>query len=43
MVVLTGGVFTEGARAFLEGVPLPRIEKPFDAAILRRCVGALVA
>ena len=42
MIVLTGGDSTGGAREFIERVPLPRIEKPFDAAILRERVGALV-
>jgi nitrogen-specific signal transduction histidine kinase len=42
MVVLTGGAFTEGAREFLERVPLPRIDKPFDLAILRERLGALL-
>jgi PAS domain S-box-containing protein len=42
MVVLTGGAFTESAREFLGRVPLPRIEKPFDAAILRERLGALL-
>jgi signal transduction histidine kinase len=32
MVFLTGGAFTERARAFLDGVPNARIEKPFDVA-----------
>lgn len=30
MVFMTGGVFTDGARDFLEQVPNRRIEKPFD-------------
>jgi PAS domain S-box-containing protein len=42
MVVLTGGAFTEGGRAFLARVALPLVEKPFDAARLRELVGALV-
>jgi signal transduction histidine kinase len=32
MAFLTGGAFTERARLFLDGVPNPRIEKPFDVA-----------
>jgi hypothetical protein len=30
MVFLTGGAFTPSARAFLDGIPNPSIEKPFD-------------
>ncbi len=30
MIFFTGGAFTEGAREFLNGVPNPRIEKPFE-------------
>ena len=30
MIFLTGGAFTERAREFLDGVPNPRIEKPFE-------------
>lgn len=29
-VFLTGGAFTENARAFLQNVPNPRLEKPFE-------------
>ncbi|HET8539625.1 MAG TPA: PAS domain S-box protein [Anaeromyxobacter sp.] len=42
MVVLTGGAFTEGAREFLDRVPLPRCEKPFDVAGLREVVRKVV-
>jgi CheY-like chemotaxis protein len=38
VVFMSGGVLTPGARAFLEGVPNPRIDKPFDIAGLRRLV-----
>ncbi|NTX10171.1 response regulator [Myxococcus llanfairpwllgwyngyllgogerychwyrndrobwllllantysiliogogogochensis] len=37
-VFMTGGAFTERARAFLQTVPLPRIEKPFDPGTLRALV-----
>lgn len=37
-VFMTGGAFTERARAFLQSVPLPRIEKPFDPGTLRALV-----
>jgi signal transduction histidine kinase len=30
MVFLTGGAFTAGAREFLDSVPNPRLEKPFE-------------
>ncbi|HEX9052416.1 MAG TPA: PAS domain S-box protein [Anaeromyxobacter sp.] len=43
MVVLTGGAFTEPARAFLDRVALPCCEKPFDSeglrAVVRKVVG----
>jgi PAS domain S-box-containing protein len=42
MVVLTGGAFTDGAREFLDRVPLPRCEKPFDAGGLRELVRKVV-
>jgi signal transduction histidine kinase len=32
MIFLTGGAFTERARAFLEHVPNPRLDKPFEIA-----------
>jgi CheY-like chemotaxis protein len=38
MVFLTGGAFTPGARAFLEGVPNQRLHKPFDMQNLRAIV-----
>ena len=38
LVFMTGGGFTERARAFLQTVPLPRIEKPFEPATLRALV-----
>ncbi|MCE9668818.1 ATP-binding protein [Myxococcus stipitatus] len=37
-VFMTGGAFTERARSFLQSVPLPRIEKPFDPGTLRALV-----
>jgi CheY-like chemotaxis protein len=42
MVFLTGGAFTAQALAFLEAVPNPRVDKPFDGPELRRIVAALV-
>jgi CheY-like chemotaxis protein len=30
MIFMSGGVFTEEAQAFLERVPNPRVDKPFD-------------
>jgi CheY-like chemotaxis protein len=38
MVFMTGGVFTDEARDFLDGVPNPRIEKPFDTKQLLRLI-----
>lgn len=35
IVFLTGGAFTPSARKFLEQVPNPRIEKPFDVQNIR--------
>ncbi|MGE6762793.1 ATP-binding protein [Corallococcus interemptor] len=37
-VFMTGGSFTERARAFLQAVPLPRIEKPFEPGLLHSLV-----
>ncbi len=37
-VFMTGGGFTERARTFLQTVPLPRIEKPFEPGTLRALV-----
>ncbi|CAM3134817.1 PAS domain-containing protein [Corallococcus sp. ZKHCc1 1396] len=33
-VFMTGGSFTERARTFLQAVPLPRIDKPFEPGLL---------
>jgi CheY-like chemotaxis protein len=38
MVFLTGGAFTPSARAFLDGIPNPSIEKPFEIRQLRAVV-----
>lgn len=38
IVFLTGGAFTQAARAFLDDVPNMRLEKPFDIATLRALV-----
>ena len=42
MVFMTGGAFTPAARAFLDGVPNLRIEKPFEIQQLRALVNGLV-
>jgi CheY-like chemotaxis protein len=42
-VFLTGGAFTERAREFLDRVPNPRLEKPFDPATLREVVARVLA
>jgi len=43
MIFLTGGAFTEGARAFLARVSNARLEKPFEPAALREAVAAALA
>jgi PAS domain S-box-containing protein len=43
MVFITGGAFQAAARAFLDAVPNPCLDKPVDAAILRGLVASLVA
>lgn len=43
MGFLTGGAFTARAQAFLDEVPNPRLEKPFDPQGLRRFVRSVVA
>jgi CheY-like chemotaxis protein len=43
MVFLTGGAFTEAARAFFETVANPCLEKPVDVARLRSIVRAMAA
>ena len=42
MVVLTGGAFTDDAREFLDQVALPKCDKPFDPAGLRKVVRNVV-
>lgn len=37
-IFMTGGAFTSRARAFLESVPNPTLEKPFDSKTLRELV-----
>ncbi|MBI2837317.1 MAG: response regulator [Acidobacteria bacterium] len=37
-VFMTGGAFTDRARAFLKAVPNPRIDKPFQVAALRSLI-----
>jgi signal transduction histidine kinase len=37
-VFMTGGSFTERARTFLQTVPMPRIDKPFEPALIRELV-----
>jgi CheY-like chemotaxis protein len=43
VVFFTGGAFTARAQRFLEEVPNPRIEKPFEPAALRSFVRACLA
>jgi two-component system cell cycle sensor histidine kinase/response regulator CckA len=40
---MTGGAFTVRARQFLDAVPNPHVEKPFDVGRLRALVAKLVA
>jgi PAS domain S-box-containing protein len=42
IVFVTGGAFTESARAFFETTSNLRIEKPFDLKILRQLVNELI-
>jgi len=42
-IFLTGGAFTPSARDFLDHVPNPRLEKPFDAEQLRDLVAGMLA
>jgi PAS domain S-box-containing protein len=42
ILFLTGGAFTVKAREFLDHVPNPRLEKPFDVLALRAMVNRLV-
>jgi CheY-like chemotaxis protein/anti-sigma regulatory factor (Ser/Thr protein kinase) len=42
VVFMTGGTFTERARCFLDAVPNPVLEKPFDPAALLSLVDAAV-
>jgi two-component system NtrC family sensor kinase len=37
-VFMTGGSFTDRARTFLQTVPMPRIDKPFEPALIRELV-----
>ncbi|MDY7224933.1 ATP-binding protein [Hyalangium rubrum] len=37
-VFMTGGGFTERARTFLQTVPTPRIDKPFEPALIRQLI-----
>jgi hypothetical protein len=43
IIFLTGGAFTPNARAYLERLDNPQIEKPFDGAALRKTVDELLA
>jgi PAS domain S-box-containing protein len=43
VVFLTGGAFTEGARAFLQRVSAPRLDKPVDVSLLRQTVQTILA
>jgi two-component system, cell cycle sensor histidine kinase and response regulator CckA len=43
VIFMTGGVFTERAASFLELVPNPRLDKPFDPAMVKKLVDAVIA
>lgn len=43
IVFMTGGAFTEGARAFLEGLDTPWLVKPFENDELVRALAAVVS
>ncbi|MBL8717509.1 MAG: response regulator, partial [Myxococcales bacterium] len=43
VVFLTGGAFTARARAFLEQIGNPTVEKPFEVEVLRAAIEAVLA
>ncbi len=43
MVFLTGGAFAPRAREFLERVPNPRVDKPFEGRAVRALIARLVS
>jgi CheY-like chemotaxis protein len=43
MIFVTGGAFTERAREFLDGVPNPCIEKPFEPVNILQVIAGVVA
>ena len=43
LIFITGGAFTPKSTAYLAHVDNPRLDKPFDVALLRKTVGELVA
>ena len=43
IIFLTGGAFTTEGRSFLERVPNPRLEKPFEVRALRTLVNEHLA
>ena len=42
VIFVTGGAFTPAARAFLDEVPNPRLDKPFDTRALRAVLRGFV-
>lgn len=42
LLFMTGGAFTPEAEAFLERVPNPRVEKPFDLERMERLIRSVV-
>jgi CheY-like chemotaxis protein len=42
-IFVSGGAFTANAREFLETIPTPKLEKPFNEPALRQIVQELVS
>jgi CheY-like chemotaxis protein len=43
MIFMTGGAFTDATRSFLDRVPNPRVDKPFDVAVVRETLRTVLA
>ena len=43
VIFLSGGAFTEGSRAFLERIENPVLDKPFQLAVLKSTLAAVIA
>ena len=42
MIFMTGGAFTEATRAFLDSIPNPRVDKPFDVGRVKEALGNIL-